>query len=274
MRIRLNFSLKNGDAILPFYHQEEILNCISFLLEKNGFDLENRKNFTFSSLKGGFKAVPGGMEILFPKINLVISGSDFTLIEKVKDVIFLETEIFIGSLILQPVSFMLEQSVEFEKLMKYLCLSPICVGGNGQSEDGFIHPAAPLFSDLLYFNTMERMESTGLYSQEELDSFSKFQIVPEGEYLNKYLGMEHKYSRNYKVYFNKKLTAVKGYIFPFTFYAHPKVQEFIYYNGLGLLNEQGWGMLDSLKEKQPVESILPASASKIRKRESVILESN
>lgn len=273
MRYRLSFSIKNSDAILPFYHQEEIRNCISFLLEKNGYDLENSKSLTFSSLKGGFRTIPGGLELTHSKVTFIISGTDRALIEKIKEAVFLEKEISIGSLILEPLFATIEEKpLNFENKMKYLCLSPICISmkERGNQEESFIHPTNPLFSDLLYYSTMDRMEMTGNYSTQELETFSKFQFIGEEHYLEKLKGMEQKYSRNYRVYYNRRQIVVRGFILPFTLYAHPKVQEFVYFNGLGLLNEQGWGALDFLKEQLPKaeEILLPHKG--IKKRESLI----
>jgi CRISPR-associated endoribonuclease Cas6 len=56
---------------------------------------------------------------------------------------------------------------------------------NDDSGKRFINPDTDEFSDLLYESTLTRMEKSGWYSQEQMESFYKFQVVPDMNYVNK-----------------------------------------------------------------------------------------
>ena len=76
---------------------------------------------------------------------------------------------------------------EFKESMRYLCLSPLVVLNTDSNEKNkeFIHPTLDKFSDFLYESTMLRMERSKLYTSEEIESFYKFQIIPDKIYLDK-----------------------------------------------------------------------------------------
>jgi CRISPR-associated endoribonuclease Cas6 len=107
-----------------------------------------------------------------------------------------------------------------------------------------VSPESDEFSDLLYDNTISRMEAYGKFSAEQLASFYKFQIVPDRDYIQRIQTSHKKFARIYPLYDNDVKFEIRGYTFPFTLYAAKEVQEFVYENGLGYFTHKGFGMLD------------------------------
>ena len=64
----------------------------------------------------------------------------------------------------------------------------------------FIPPETDEFSDVLFESTILRMEALGTYNNEQLASFSKFQLVPDENYLRKIRENQKKFARIYPVY--------------------------------------------------------------------------
>ena len=83
-----------------------------------------------------------------------------------------------------------------------------------------------------------------LKCQLHFSEFFKFQVVPDKNYLNKIKEEEKKFARIFPVFDNEEKYEVRGYTFPFTLYANPKVQQFVFDLGLGLYTHKGFGMLD------------------------------
>lgn len=153
----------------------------------------------------------------------------------------------IGSLHLTPDSVEDEDEVVIAEEAKFLCISPIVpiqAGFNDESSKKFINPESDEFSDLLYESTIKRMEATGKFTPEQITSFYKFQIVPDAAYLKRIQSTHKKFARIYPLYDNDVKFEVRGYTFPFTLYAAPQVQRFVYENGLGYFCHKGFGMLD------------------------------
>ena len=115
---------------------------------------------------------------------------------------------------------------------------------NDETGKRFIGPTDEEFSDLLYENTLARMEATGRYSAEDLSGLYKFQLVPDASYLQRMEANHKKYSRIYPMFDSDIRYEVRGYTLPFTLYASPSVQNFIFENGLGQCTHKGFGMLD------------------------------
>ena len=145
-----------------------------------------------------------------------------------------------------PLSVEKENMPPTKEEMKYLCISPIVVIDPLEgSEDPktFLSPTSDEFSDFLYESIMIRMERAG-YSQEELAQFYKFQVVPDKDYLAKIKDDDKKFARVFTLFDGGDKYDVRGYTFPFTLYADPKVQDFVINNGLGWVTHKGFGMLD------------------------------
>lgn len=248
MRTRIIFSLKNRGAYVPFHHQYLLAQFIKGILifgpEK---DYQHFTQFIFSGLKGQTKISRKGLHFYSSKVTLVFSCADKSFLDYFLARLFEQKDILIGSLHLTPESFEKEESVQIAEEAKFLCISPVVpvqAGFNDESGKKFISPETDEFSDLLYDATISRMVATGKYTTEQIAAFYKFQIVPDADYLHRIQASHKKFARIYPVYDNDVKFEVRGYTFPFTLYAAPEVQRFVYENGLGYFCHKGFGMLD------------------------------
>lgn len=203
--------------------------------------------FNFSGLKGQTKISRKGLHFYSSKVTLVFACADRVFLDYFIPRLFEQKDIVIGSLHLVPDSVEEESPVEIHGESRFLCISPIVpVPASFNDERGkkFITPESDEFSDLLYDSTLARMGETSRYTQEQLTSFYKFQIVPDPGYLQRLQASHKKFARIYPLYDNDVKFEVRGYTFPFTLYAAPEVQRFVYENGLGYFCHKGFGMLD------------------------------
>jgi CRISPR-associated endoribonuclease Cas6 len=148
---------------------------------------------------------------------------------------------------LSPESHENEEAVTIGEAVKYLCISPIVLlpaSFNDEQSKRFVSPEVDEFSDLLYENTMARMEASGKFPADKLANFYKFQLVADHDYINKIQTSHKKFARIYPLYDADVKYEVRGYTFPFTLYAPQPVQQFVYENGLGHFSHKGFGMLD------------------------------
>ena len=161
--------------------------------------------------------------------------------------IFSLEKIELSNLQLSPSYTELEKTPELSDVTKFICISPIVPANTGFDDlngKRFIVPETDEFSDYFYESTLQRMESTRLYSEELLESFNKFQIVPDSNYLERIRGKGKKFARIYSVFDNDVKYEVRGYTLPFKLYAAPEVQEFLFNCGLGNYTYKGFGMMD------------------------------
>lgn len=249
MRTRIIFSLKNRGAYVPFHHQFLLAQFIKgILIFGPNKDYKDFTQFIFSGLKGQTKISRKGLHFYSSKVTLVFSCADKDFLDYFLARLFEQKDIVIGSLHLTPESFEKEEAVQINEEAKFLCISPIvpiqAAGFNDDQSKKFMSPDTDEFSDLLYDATISRMEATGKYTAEQLAAFYKFQIVPDADYLNRIQATQKKFARIYPVYDNDVKFEVRGYTFPFTLYAAPEVQRFVYENGLGYFCHKGFGMLD------------------------------
>jgi CRISPR-associated endoribonuclease Cas6 len=150
-------------------------------------------------------------------------------------------------LILSPEYTELETEPTLEVSNKFVCISPLVLitpAFNEEAGKRFINPDSDEFSDLLYESTLTRMEKSGWYTQEQMESFFKFQVVPDMVYVNKLKEQQKKFARIYAVYDLDVKYEVRGYTLPFTLYAAPEVQDFVFKCGLGAFTHKGFGMMD------------------------------
>lgn len=248
MRIRIVFSLKNRGAYVPFHHQFLLAQTIKGLvmLGKNPAYFSYTQ-YNFSGLKGQIKISRKGLHFFSSRITLVFSASDKEFLDYFLAILFEQKELLIGNLQLSPESYEPEEPVTITDSVKFLCISPIVLvpaSFNDESGKRFISPENDEFSDLLYDNTIARMESSGKFSAEQLADFYKFQLVPDKEYINRIQTSHKKFARIYPLYDSDIKYEVRGYTFPFTLYAPQPVQQFVYENGLGYFSHKGFGMLD------------------------------
>lgn len=250
MRLRLIFNLKNKGAILPFHHQKLVSDLIHDLVGEYGSIL-----YSFSGAKGQTKVGREGLHYFSKKITIVFSCLEPSLALKISEVIFSKDHFVIGNLLLQPDSIEEERLLSnFEEKVSLLCISPVVLlnTNDNQLNKEFIHPSMDRFSDLLYDSTMERMEKSGHYTTEDIKSFFKFQILPDYTYLEKISRSSKKFARIYSLIVNGEIKELRGYTFPFTIYADPKVLDFLYNSGVGEMTQYGFGMVD-LVNKSMVE---------------------
>jgi len=248
LRIRIVFSLKNRGAYVPFHHQFLLAQTIKGLvmLGKNN-KYFSYTQYNFSGLKGQIKISRKGLHFFSSKVTLVFSSSDQDFLDYFIKVLFEQKELLIGSLQLVPESVENEEPVSITDSVKFLCISPIVLvpaSFNDESGKRFINPELDEFSDLLYDNTIARMEASGKYTAEQLADFYKFQLVADKDYINRIQASHKKFARIYPLYDLDIKYEVRGYTFPFTLYAPQPVQQFVYENGLGHFSHKGFGMLD------------------------------
>lgn len=248
MRIRLIFSLKNKGAYLPFHHQYILAQFLKGLIVKGGKEeFFNYNYFNFSGLKGQTKVSRSGLHYYSSLVTLVLSSPNEEFMDYLLEQVFATPKIELGNLILSPEYTELESEPELETSNKFVCISPLVLltpAFNDESGKRFINPDTDEFSDLLYESTLTRMERSGWYSQEQMESFYKFQVVPDMNYVNKLREQQKKFARIYSVYDMDVKYEVRGYTLPFTLYAAPEVQDFVFKCGLGAFTHKGFGMLD------------------------------
>jgi CRISPR-associated endoribonuclease Cas6 len=264
VRIRIVFSLKNRGAYVPFHHQFLLAQTVKGLImlggkkEFFGFD-----QYNFSGLKGQTKVSRKGLHFYSSKVTLVFSSSSKEFVNYFLSVLFTQKELLIGNLQLTPEAHENEESVTVGDAVKFLCISPIVLlpaSFNDEQAKRFVTPETDEFSDLLYENTMHRMEASGKFAADKLSDFYKFQLVADRNYLSKIQSSHKKFARIYPLYDADVKYEVRGYTFPFTLYAPQPVQQFIYENGLGHFTHKGFGMLDvananSIAKEESLEEV-------------------
>jgi CRISPR-associated endoribonuclease Cas6 len=233
---------------VPFHHQFLLAQVIKGLVILGGNkDFFNFTQYNFSGLKGQIKISRKGLHFYSSKVTLVFSSPSKEFIDYLLHVMFAQKEVIVGNLQLIPESFESEEPVVIGESMKFLCISPIVLiqaSFNDESGKRFISPETDEFSDLLYDNTIARMEASGKFPPDKLASFYKFQLVADRDYINKIQASHKKFARIYPLYDADIKYEVRGYTFPFTLYAPLPVQQFVYENGLGYFSHKGFGMLD------------------------------
>lgn len=246
MRVRIIFGLTNKGAAVPFHHQFLLANLITTLLHKEPDKFQGFYDFNFSGLKGQTKVGKEGLHFYSNKVTLVVSSRNEDFVQFIVQQIFRMQHVEIGKLLLIPLNVEREAEPKFENECKFICISPLVVINPITSEldpKKFMSPYMDEFSDYLYDSTMSRMEKSG-YSAEKLAEFYKFQVVPDKDYLTKIKEEEKKFARIFPVFHKGEKYEVRGYTFPFTLYADPEVQQFLFHSGLGEMTYKGFGMLD------------------------------
>jgi CRISPR-associated endoribonuclease Cas6 len=249
LRVRIVFSLKNRGAEVPFHHQHLLSHMIKgVLMSASDKQFPDFSDYNFSGLKGQTKISRKGLHFYSSRVTMVFSCYDKEFIDYFLAQLFAFPEITIGNLKLSPEAVELEElSEELSESTKFVCISPVVLKiPKFQSDEAkaFIHPNLDDFSDMLYDSTMERMEKSKRFNSEKIASFYKFQVEADRHYLEKLSNENKKFARIYPVYNQDIKYEVRGYTLPFTLYAAPEVQNFIFDSGLGNLAHKGFGMID------------------------------
>ena len=245
MRIRLIFDLKNRGAVLPFHHQGLLVDLIENIKSELGGEYSQYDLYSFSGVKGQTKVTREGLQYNSSKVTIVFSclSEDFAvqLVRKIFEKEYIE----LGQMFLLPDTVEKEKDSVLGEATKFISISPIMVVPQDEEDvKMFIDPNDDRFSDAIYESTMSRMEKSGLYSEEDFASFFKFQIVPDNEYIKKIKKKNKKFSRIYTTGSLGQGADYRGYTIPFTLFADPVVQEFIFNCGFGDFSSHGFGMLD------------------------------
>ena len=267
---------------MPFHHQYILAQFLKGLIVKGGReDFYNYNFFNFSGLKGQTKVSRSGLHYYSSLVTLVLSSQSEEFIDYLLEQIFATTKIELGNLILSPEYTEIEVEPVLEASNKFVCISPLVLitpAFNEEAGKRFINPDSDEFSDLLYESTLTRMEKSGWYSAEQMESFFKFQVVPDMVYVNKLKEQQKKFARIYAVYDLDVKYEVRGYTLPFTLYAAPEVQDFVFKCGLGAFTHKGFGMMDlathpsetrTTPYKFKREGFVPYKAGEQRTRQNV-----
>jgi CRISPR-associated endoribonuclease Cas6 len=247
LRVRIIFGLTNKGASVPFHHQFLLSNLVNSLIEKENSAFQNFDLYNFSGLKGQTKVGKEGLHFYSNKVTLVFSSPNEEFLSFFIKALFKNQQLEIGKLLLVPLNVEKEAPANLTGEVKYICISPLVVISPldpAIDPKRFLSPLTDEFSDMLYESTMFRMEKSGMYTTEEISSFFKFQIVPDKVYLDKIRQEEKKFARIFPAFENNEKYEVRGYTFPFTLYADPKVQQFMFDCGMGVFTHKGFGMLD------------------------------
>lgn len=241
MRVKLSF-LRDQSSVnsIPLHHQK----LLSTTLHEVASSVSSTPvAFSFSSIKGTSRIQNGFMKFLSTKVTLVISSPDQDFFSKFISEIFSRPFISVGKLNLIPKNQEAIADPEFQKRMRYLCISPLVLTNPDIDPDAnqeMISPVSTEFSDALFNVTLDRMEAAG-YTETQLAQYAEFEIKPDREYVEKVIDSGKKFARYYK---SAQGNTMMGYLLPFTLHAHPDVHNFIWKNGAGVLTEQGYGMID------------------------------
>src|SRR6188768_2519300 len=240
MRIKISFLREHVSAnSIPLHHQKLLADGLSELMDDI---VQDRSFFNFSSLKGTSKITNGFMRFLSSKITLVISSRNQEFAEILVKKIFDKPYLAVGKMNLIPKTYEVIPDPSFQTKMRYLCISPLIMINPDKELDraqDMIDPTSQQFSDLLYNITLDRMERAG-YSESQLNEFAEFEAQPDMEYINKINESGKKYARFYK---SAAGNTMLGFLLPFTLHAHHDVHKFIWETGLGVLTEEGYGMV-------------------------------
>jgi len=274
LRVRIIFILKNKGAFVPFHHQFLLAQLIKGIIIKGGDEkYRDYLHYNFSGLKGQTKISRNGLHYFSNRVTLVFSCLNKQFLDYVIVELFKLANIEVGNLVLIPESVEIETNPTFQEEMKYICISPIVLikpSFNDSESKRFINPQSDEFSDILFESTILRMQALGKYSESQLAGFSKFQLIPDEDYLRKIHETQKKFARIYPVYDQDVKYEVRGYTFPFILYAAHEVQEFVFTEGIGSFTHKGFGMLDiansdpsqrttpyfkNLKEEEPDEKL-------------------
>ncbi|MBK7963873.1 MAG: hypothetical protein IPK10_00135 [Bacteroidetes bacterium] len=174
MRVKISFLRDQMSAnTIPLHHQTLIAESLYQQIESFGGD---RNLFNFSSLKGTSKIQNGFMRFLSSKVTLVLSARDGQQLEQLVSKIFEMPYLAVGKMNLMPRSHEMITDPEFNTKMRYLCISPMILvdpAKDPEKSQITIDPTSQEFSDILYEQTLDRMERAG-FSESDLNNFAEF----------------------------------------------------------------------------------------------------
>ena len=252
MRVRIIFLLKNRGTFIPFHHQFLIAQMLKAVALVGGDDSYlTFKNFNFSGLKGQTKSSRKGLHYYSSRVTLVLASRNIDFINYLLRSMFKMSQVQLGDLVLQPERVEVEKIPDLGGYEKFICLSPLILAEPSLTNNqavAYVDPQSDEFSDLLYDQAMQQVESQGIFDQEMMTRFNQFQVIPDKEYLAKLVERNKKFSRVYSTYDQDIKFDVRGYTFPFYFYGAKELKEVLFINGLGAIPHKGFGMIDLANE--------------------------
>jgi CRISPR-associated endoribonuclease Cas6 len=207
--------------------------------------------FNFSGLKGQTKSSRKGLHYYSRRVTLIVASRDVDFLNYLLKSMFKMKHLEVGNLELEPERVEVERLPDLNGYEKFICLSPILLSEPSLLDDSstnFVDPESDEFSDKLYDLVMQHVESLSLFDESKMETFSQFQIVPDKNYLAKLAENNKKFSRVYPTYDQDVKFDVRGYTFPFYFYAATELKDVIFLDGLGALTHKGFGMMDLANE--------------------------
>jgi CRISPR-associated endoribonuclease Cas6 len=241
---------------VPFHHQYLLAQLFKGLLLLGGDPRYlNYNHFHFSGLKGQTKVSRQGLHYLSYFTTVVIASENEEFMRYLLTQIFSKEVHYLGNLQLAPHSMEREMVKENSAEQKLICISPLVLAEpvyDSAESKAFISPDKDEFSDMLFESTITRLADVSGKTEEELQEYSAFQVVPDMDYIERLTLSGKKFARIFSVFHMDVRYEVRGYVFPFTLYATEKMQEFIFFNGLGALPHKGFGMIDRIDHDKVV----------------------
>jgi CRISPR-associated endoribonuclease Cas6 len=244
MKVRFHFRRSGKGNAVPVYHQDLLAGLIRQWIN-SAFTEPQDKQFdlyTFSSLKGLNKVEGNLMFYHSQQVHIMLSSPHESWLTRLADYIMSQGPFQIHEMSLIPESYEAALPPVFGWESRFVSMSPMILFDPALRPDApsdILNPYANDFSDLLYDTLLDKMESYPLGNY-NLEEYSKFQVVPDSEYIRKLKETRKKFGRPLEVGSRK----VKAYLFPFTLFAHPDVQRFVYAAGIGCMGAEGFGCVD------------------------------
>lgn len=244
MKVRFHFRRAGKGNAVPVYHQNLVADLMRNWINST-FDSEQEKQFdlyTFSSLKGLNKVEGNLLFFHSQQVHIMLSSPHEAWLTKLADFIMSQGSFQIHEMTLTPESNEAAVTPVFGWESRFVSMSPMILFDPKVRPDApadIINPYSNEFSDLLYDSMLDKMEGYR-FGNFTIEEYSKFQVVPDSEYIRKLKETKKKFGRPLEV----KDRKVKAYLFPFTLFAHPDVQSFIYAAGIGCLGSEGFGCVD------------------------------
>lgn len=244
MRVKISFMRDNTSAnALPLHHQKLLFDGLANSIT----DVEgNRNDIIFSSLKGTSRIQNGFMKFLSSKVTLVLSSHNEEFLKALVARIFEKAFLPVGKMNILPKGQEVIPDPDFQTKMRYLCISPLILfdpAKDAVRAGESLDPSSHEFSDIMYNQTMDSMEKAG-FSELQISQYAEFDLQPDQDYIAKIHNSNKKFAR---VYRNSHDQNMMGYLIPFSMHAHVDVHKFIWQRGLGVLNHEGYGMIDTVK---------------------------
>lgn len=244
MKVRFHFKRQGKGNAVPVFHQDILADLIRSWIQ-GAFQNVSEKQFdlyTFSSLRGLNKCESNLLFFHTNQVHIMLSSPHEAWLRSLADYIMQQPVIQVHEMTLVPESYETAYAPTLGWETRYVSMSPMVLFDPKENPDApkdLLNPYAAEFSDLLFDTLLDRMEKFPL-RQFDFEQYGKFQIVPDARYIEKLRVQKKKLGRALEV----RHTKVKAYLFPFTLYAHPDVQNFIYDAGIGALGAEGFGCLD------------------------------